>query len=237
MAKNKRVAVYFGTRNVYGDMVVAAKSLLNHTRMDRVWFLIEDDAFPEELPEVIRCRNISRQEFFPPWGPNYNAHWTYTCLLPLAYPEILPEEDRVLRLDNDTVIEKDIGELFDIDLKDNYTAMVEEPVRGKFPFRYFNAGVCLMDLKKFRETGIYKKMIDMANSMELTAMDQDAINVFCQGQILKLPPVWNMAEFITEHAENQYITHYAGCLKPRWRRDYERYRNMDWRDCNAGKGE
>lgn len=235
MTKNKRVAVYFGTRNVYGDMVVAAKSLLNHTRMDRVWFLIEDDVFPEELPKVIRCRNISKQEFFPPWGPNYNAHWTYTCLLPLAYPEILQEEDRVLRLDNDTVIEKDIGELFDIDLKDNYTAMVEEPVRGKFPFRYFNAGVCLMDLKKFRKTGIYKKMIDMANSMELTAMDQDAINVFCQGQILKLEPVWNMAEFITEHAENPYITHYAGCLKPRWRRDYERYRNMDWRDCNAGK--
>ena len=72
--KNERVAVYFGTRNVYGDMVVAAKSLLNHTRMDRIWFLIEDDTFPEELPEVIKTKNISDQQWFPPGGPNYNAH-------------------------------------------------------------------------------------------------------------------------------------------------------------------
>ena len=33
----RRVAVYMGTRNYYGMMVTAAKSLLRHTRMDRVW--------------------------------------------------------------------------------------------------------------------------------------------------------------------------------------------------------
>lgn len=234
---NRRVAVYMGTRNYYDMMVVAAKSLLSHTRMDRVWFLIEDDEFPQELPEVIQCKNISGQEYFPPWGPNYNAHWTYTCLLPLAYPDIFREEDRVLRLDDDTIIVKDIGELFDIDMEDNYAAMAEEPVRGKFPFRYFNAGVCLMNLKKFRETGIWQKMIDMANSMELTAMDQDAINVFCQGEIKKIPPVWNMAEHITEHANDPYIIHYAGCLKPRMAWAIEAYKNKDWRDCNAGEDE
>ena len=42
----RRVAVYMGTRNYYDMMVIAAKSLLSHTRMDRVWFLIEDDEFP-----------------------------------------------------------------------------------------------------------------------------------------------------------------------------------------------
>ena len=162
-----RVVVYAGTRNIYKNMVTAAKSLLSHTRVDRVWFLIEDDVFPQELPDVIRCKNISGQDYFPPWGPNYDAHWTYTCLLPLAYPDIFREEDRVLRLDDDTIIMEDIGELFDMDMEDNYTAMVEEPVRGKFPFRYFNAGVCLMNLKKFRETGIWQKMIDMANSMAM----------------------------------------------------------------------
>ena len=234
---NRRVAVYMGTRNYYDMMVVAAKSLLSHTRMDRVWFLIEDDEFPQELPEVIQCKNISGQEYFPPWGPNYDAHWTYTCLLPLAYPDIFREEDRVLRLDDDTIIVKDIGGLFDMDMEDNYTAMVEEPVRGKFPFRYFNAGVCLMNLKKFRETGIYKKMIDMANSMELTAMDQDAINVFCQGEIKKIGPEWNMAEHITEHHNDPYIIHYAGCLKPRMAWAWNEYKDKDWRDCNAGEGE
>lgn len=224
----RRVAVYMGTRNYYPQMVIAAKSLLRHTRVDRVWFLIEDDCFPETLPDVIRCKNISGQTWFPPDGPNYNAHWTYTCLLPLAFPEIFPEEDRVLRLDDDTVVRKDIGELFDMDLKDNYTAMVEEPVRSHFPFRYFNAGVTLMDLEKFRQTGIYRKMIDMANTMTCTAMEQDAINVFCQGQILKIGPEWNTAGHITEHHPDPYILHYAGSLKPLWQTEYSKYKDMDW---------
>ena len=228
----RRVAVYMGTRNYYGMMVAAAKSLLKHTRVDRVWFLIEDDAFPEEfgpLPDVIRCKNVSGQTWLTPDGPNYGAHWTYTCLLPVAYPEIFPEEKRVLRLDDDTIVEKDIGPLFDMDLEDNYTAMVEEPVRGKFPFRYFNAGVTLMDLEKFRETGIYRKMIRMLNSQVCTAMEQDAFNVFCQGQIKKIGPEWNMAEHITEHHDDPYITHYAGCLKPRGEQVFEEYRKAEWR--------
>ena len=228
----RRVAVYMGTRNYYWMMVTAAKSLLKHTRVDRVWFLIEDDAFPEEfgpLPDVIRCKNVSGQTWFTPDGPNYGAHWTYTCLLPAAFPEIFPEEKRVLRLDDDTIVEKDIGELFDMDLEDNYTAMVEEPVRGKFPFRYFNAGVTLMDLEKFRETGIYRKMIRMLNSQVCTAMEQDAFNVFCQGQIKKIGPEWNMAEHITEHHDDPYITHYAGCLKPRGEQVFEEYRKAEWR--------
>ena len=45
----KRVAVYAGTRNVYGQMVSAATSRVKNTRMDRVFFLIEDDALPEEI--------------------------------------------------------------------------------------------------------------------------------------------------------------------------------------------
>ena len=145
------------------------------------------------------------------------------------YAEILPAEHRVLRLDCDTFVQKDISELFDMDLEDNYTAMVEEPVRSVFPFSYFNAGVCLMDLDKFRQSGIIPKMVKMANSMILTALDQDAINVFCQGEIKKIPPVWNDAGHITEYTEDPYIIHYAGTRKAMMQKDFDLYRNAEWR--------
>ena len=225
----RRVAAFFATRNYYRMMAASAKSLLRHTQMNRVWFLIEDDEFPEELPEVIRTKNISGQTWFQPDGPNYHTQWTYTCLLPLAFPEIFPEEDRILRLDDDVIVEKDSGALLDMDMRGNVLAMVEEPVRSKFPFKYFNAGVTLMDLKQLRETGRYRKMIDLANRETLTAMDQDALNVYCQGEIMKLGPEWNSAGHITEHAENAYIRHYAGCLKPLGRRSFEEYEKAEWR--------
>ena len=225
----RRVAVYMGTRNYYPLMAAAAKSLLYHTRMDRVWFLIEDDAFPEPLPDVIRMKNMSGQTWFPPDGSNYGSRWTYMCMLPLAYPEIFPDEDLVLRLDDDTIVEHDIGDLFETDLKDNYVGMVEEPIRSHFPFRYFNAGVCMMNLKKLRETGIYKKMIAMENSVICTAIDQDAINVFCQGQILALDPRWNWCPGIIQDAPDPYIRHFAGCTRFRGDALIDRYKKAEWR--------
>ena len=224
----RRVAVYMGSRDYYGMMVIAAKSLLRHTRMDRVWFLIEDDRFPEELPGVIKTKNMSGQKWFPPEGPNYGSHWTYMCLLPLAFPEIFPEESRVLRLDDDTIVEHDIGELLDMDMRDNYVAMVEEPIRSRYPFKYFNAGVTLMDLDKFRETGIQRKMIDMANRMELTAVDQDPLNVFCQGQILELEAKWNHCPGIIQETRDPYIRHFAGGTRSQGIRWFDEYRERKW---------
>lgn len=225
----RRVAVYMGTRNYYEMMVTAAKSLLRHTRMDRVWFLIEDDTFPEKLPDVIRTKNMSGQQWFPEDGPNYGTRWTYMCLLPLALPEIFPEESRVLRMDDDTIVEHDIGELFDIDMEDNYVAMVEEPIRSRHPFKYFNAGVTLMDLDKFRRTGIHKKMIDMANRKALSAIDQDAINVFCQGQILELDAKWNHCPGIIQETMHPFIRHFAGGTRSQGTRWFEEYSGMDWK--------
>ena len=134
----KRVVVYGGTRNLYQNMVKAAKSLLSHTRIDRVWFLIEDDKFPEPLPDVIRTMNVADQKWFVKDGPNYNCHWTYMSMIRLALPFILQDEDRALWLDCDTIVNQDIGELFDIDLDGCYMAAVKEPLRSKYPLIYVN---------------------------------------------------------------------------------------------------
>jgi hypothetical protein len=38
-----RAAVYSGTRNIYDKMLIAAKSLLMHSNVEKIYFLIEDD--------------------------------------------------------------------------------------------------------------------------------------------------------------------------------------------------
>ena len=225
----RRVAVYAGTRNVYPMMVIAAKSLLSHTRIDRVWFLIEDDAFPEELPDVIRCMNISGQEYFPPDGPNYNSPWTYVSLIRLALPDLLKEETRCIWLDNDTIVMKDIGPLTDIDLEGNYVAMVEEPVRSLYPFKYHNAGVMVMDLEALRGDWIWQKWIRIVNGKEYTAPDQDAVNLICQGEILTVGPEWNHAPGIVGESADPAIRHYCGCQRPIGNDWFEYYRKADWR--------
>ena len=225
----RRVAVYAGTRRVYEMMACAAKSLLEHTRMDRVCFLIEDDLFPEELPEVIDTINVRGQQWFDTDGPNYESRWTYMTLIRLALPEILADEARVLWLDIDTIVEDDIGDLFDIDMTGNYVGMVREPPRCSNPFIYHNAGVMLMNLDAIRADGVYGKWIRLVNTQPFTAPDQDAINIICQGEILELPPEYNTAGVITQDTEEPLIRHYAGYLRGRGENVFRHYANQKWR--------
>ena len=54
-----KAAVYCGTRNVYQDMIPSMKSLLIHSDVDKIYFLIEDDEFPYPLPPEVECINVS----------------------------------------------------------------------------------------------------------------------------------------------------------------------------------
>ena len=135
----------------------------------------------------------------------------------------------MLWLDVDTIVEQDIGDLFDRDLAGNYVAMVEEPVRSKYPFTYYNAGVMLMDLDKLRRDGIMWKWLQLINREPFTAKDQDVINLICQGEILTLGPEWNCAGHITQNAEDPYIRHYAGSLRPSGAAAFARYEKAEWR--------
>lgn len=225
----RRVAVYAGTRNVYGQMIIACKSLLAHTRMDKVYFLIEDDSFPTPLPDVIETKKVRWTDYISPNSPNVTERWTYMSLIRLALPDLFYSDGVVLWLDIDTIVEQDISDLFDIDLCGNYLAAVEEPVRSKYPFQYYNAGVMLMDLKLIWRDGIHRKWYELINSIPYTALDQDVINLTCQGYILTLGPEWNSSGVITQDAEEPYIRHYAGYLRPQGASVFAGYEKAEWR--------
>ena len=222
----RSVAVYSGTRNIYHNMTVAAKSLLYHTHMDRVWFLIEDDEFPEELPDVIRTKNMRGQTWFPD-GPNTRKRWSYMSMLRLALPEILPEEDRVLWLDVDTICNRDVTELIRTDLDGCYVGMAEEPIRSRRPFRYYNAGVMPMDLEKLRD-GTYLELIRYVNSREMDFPDQDVLNLLCQTKIREISPYWNSNKWIVE-VSDPGITHFAADRAYERQPLWQEYDRKEWR--------
>lgn len=223
----RKVAVYAGTRNIYPNMVTAAKSLLlNNRDIDRVYFLIEDDTFYEPLPEVIRTINVSGQTWFPHDGANYNNKWSYMTLIRLALPEILPDEHRVLWLDVDTIVIDDISALFSLDMGGCYFAMAEEPTRSKRPFVYHNAGVLLLDLDALRD-GKYKRLIQFVNGFKMDFPDQDCINLCCQKQIKELNPVYNSCTW-TGQPLNAKIIHFAAQRDYATQTLFKQYSKMKW---------
>ena len=75
-----KAAVYAGTKNLYSDMVTAAKSLAMNSGVDVIYFLIESDTFPYYLPPYVKTINVSEQRYFPKACPNVYKKWTYMLI-------------------------------------------------------------------------------------------------------------------------------------------------------------
>lgn len=128
--------------------------------------------------------------------------WPLPALYRLMADNILSTLDKIIYLDIDTLVYKDISLLWMTDLEDNYLGacwgldihrdlgLLDPEKKVK---EYFNSGVLLMNLKKMREDHIGEKCIQFMCQFKdsLHAPDQDALNVVCAGKIKPLPICWN----------------------------------------------
>ena len=134
------------------------------------------------------------------------SHISVATYFRLFSTELLPELDKAIYLDCDILVRGSLEDLWNIDMGDNYLAAVYHPNslsinNGAFnrlgiPVSqgYFNAGVLLMNLKKWKEDGIYQKCLDFIrdNYACIRNHDQDVLNAVCGKRTLILPCKWNM---------------------------------------------
>lgn len=203
-----KAAVYCGTRNLYSDMITAAKSLAIHSSVDVIYFLIEDSKFPERLPDFIQCLDASEQKYFRKNGPNVYKLWTWMVLMRAALSKIFPELDQILSLDVDTIVNHNIDELWELQLDNVYLAGVSEPIKSTRFAPYVNAGVVMFNLKKLREDRMDDKIIRSLNLDKYSFAEQDCINKLCSGHILIIPSIYNANRY-TEQCEDPKIIHFA----------------------------
>jgi lipopolysaccharide biosynthesis glycosyltransferase len=119
-------------------------------------------------------------------------------------PDLLPETDRVLYLDVDTLIVDDLTELWNTDLQDRYLAAVSNtlpPESRGWPRRlgipaeqgYFNSGVLLLNLEMMRRNQMTERLIAYGRNpgLRLAWPDQDALNKLMGHRRVSLHPRWN----------------------------------------------
>lgn len=196
--------VYFGSRELYADFTTAINSLRAHNDAE-VWAIIEDDSL--DIPGVHYIKWDYRKLFN---DTNTGTKWKHFGVLRAALSKVLPL-DRVLSLDVDTIVQRNITDLWGFDLGDCHMAMAREPYLS-FPKPYYNAGVCLMDLQWIRDTGVDDLMIRDLNTTPHRWVAQDAISQYCK--VKDLPSVYNACMF-TEPCIDPAILHFAN--NPSWR--------------------
>lgn len=213
--KAKKAAAYFATKNAYVAMIPAVNSLAANTDIDEIHLFIEDDEFPGKLPEQCVIHNLAGQTVFRKTGPNYASKWTYMSMMRVMLPYFLPDLDRILYLDIDTIVTKDISELWILDLTGKYFAAVREPEKSREDFIYINAGVMMMNLEQMRD-GLAKEMADLLNRHFYPCKEQDLYSGLCQGKFMLLPGDYNVSDFTDEPSEEKKIIHYAATRMEKW---------------------
>src|SRR5690606_26669281 len=143
-----------------------------------------------------------------------------------------PAIKRILYLDCDMLVRDDIGFLFDLDLEGRSIAAVRDPSgalitggrdlmhnRDLFDpaHYYFNAGMVLIDVAKWREADIVGRMEEAHRTgvMQRIYYDQDLLNLIFKGRWYQLPWRWNVID--ARHAHDGIdpaIVHYTGETKP-----------------------
>lgn len=209
--------VYYSS-DFFSEMCgVSIESLLeNNTKTDEInIYIVEDnisDINKERLLEISNRynRNIffikmpSQNDVYP--NVKINLGRTYARM---ALGEILPDSiDRVLSLDSDTLVVDSIEDMYNTEFEPNqYVAGVYDCVGEAIQKRvlnvqdndlcYCNAGMFLIDLKKWRELNVGKlllnSVLDSANNgNKMYFLEQDIMNLTFYKHLKLLHPRYNM---------------------------------------------
>lgn len=120
------------------------------------------------------------------------AHISIACLLKFDICELIREYDKLLYLDGDIIVRKDLTELYDTELGDNYAAAVKELYCMKKDDGCINAGIMLFNAKKMRDDGMRDILVAKRKSLgNRSSMDQQTYNIVIKGRIRYISIVYN----------------------------------------------
>lgn len=207
--------VFYFTSDLYVSVVATSiLSLMeNNTSAPSIHFYIIDDGIENDKKEklITLIASYDREvtfiyapdpsELFDfPFVSRYQMGHSYVRM---AVGTLLPSNiDRVICLDSDTLVLDDLSHLWNLDLGANIMAGVVDCMNlkaykkqfGLFKKEFYcNAGVFLIDLKKWREQNIegkIKQIIKKKNG-NVFFFEQTLMNYSCKGKILKLSPKYN----------------------------------------------
>ena len=162
-------------------------------------------------------------------------YYSKTTYFRLFIADMHPEYDKAIYVDSDTIIQGDMSDLYDIDVKGfilgacHEQAMVQVNEYGAYVEKclgldrnlYFNAGLLLINCVEFRQRNVLDRFIQTLQVYDcVVTQDEDYLNLLCKDHVKFLDQRWNTEIFgtIPYPIEEAKILHYIMFNKP-WHYD------------------
>lgn len=129
-----------------------------------------------------------------------NTHFSIETYFRMKIPSLFPSIDKILYIDCDTITLGDITALWNTDITNYYAAVCQDIITpshlieftGKH--KYFNAGIMLINCKKWREHNIEAKCFEFVKNHgdKIVWVDQDVLNPVLAHNIKYFGMDWNL---------------------------------------------
>ena len=255
MGNTKRAVVFAGDYAYIRQIETAMKSLCRNNSHVKIYVLNQD--IPQEWfsrlrmyvqeigGDLIDCKLIGSQ-YTMNWS-NKLPHINHMTFARYFIPDFVTE-DKVLYLDSDLIVTGDLTDLFGLDLGENYLAAARSCFGAGLGF---NAGVLLINNKKWKSETIRQKLIELTEKeyKNVKEGDQSILNMLFKDQYSLLEDKYNFQiGFDAGAAEKNHafifeipltplpkILHYISPDKPwkqfsvgRLREEWWKYSFMEW---------
>lgn len=219
----KEIPVVFAANEEYVPVLfICMKSVADHANENRNYHFyvfhtdIEEKqmrVFEEELVKGhIQIDFIDVGEKVAGYRLQAKEHISKETYYRFLILDFLKDCRKVVYLDSDLIVCRDIAQLYDIPMEDCLLAAAVDPdfsgqynganpdaksycdqtLELKNPFAYAQAGVLVFAVAALNRVTSVQKLFRMADEGNYRYSDQDILNIVCEGRIKKLDMVWNM---------------------------------------------
>lgn len=148
-------------------------------------------------------------------------HVSTAALYKFYIADIFEQYDRIIYLDGDVLVQKDLSDLYQMDISSKYAAVVKDQKPSTYNppqvqklgvehSAYFNSGVMLLNLKQMREDEMSRKLIDYRLHGTNFFMDQDALNVVFRENVIYISLLYNVMSSVMGFFTKKEILDYYG---------------------------
>ena len=211
----------------------------NNIHNNLVVHIIYDELLPEDMGKLYLTEQLYRNltiHFYQltsskTEGMTFvvpDGHITQAMYYRYMFATLLPTEiNRIIYLDSDIICKGDLLPLWQTDLQECVLGAVRDWGEAKSCDRiglssgkYFNSGVLLMDLAKWRTVNLTQRLFQWLQDVGDTKIlwgDQDALNAVLDGDFIELDKCYNciiVNDTVLAMSTDDVIVHYIDCVKP-----------------------
>lgn len=253
----QEIPVCFATDDNYVPfLAVAVASLLDNSSKNNFYriFVLTSGLKQENIDSILKQEtenssiefiNLSKELDKVQSMFHLRDYYSKETYYRIFIPNLFPQYKKVLYLDCDITVLGDVSEFYNTSIHGYYVAAVQEEVMQTFEVfgnyvekadginrrAYFNAGILLINCKRWRKRHIAERFVDLLNRYKFRVVqDEDYLNVLCKNNIKWIHLGWNKTSYQNDKFDNRdlKIIHWKINWRP-WKYKNVLYEEYFWK--------